>query len=135
MPLKDKLRAQIFQIVINLLHNKLQGFPEWNLRSKQPFAQAEGSQQCGERCDADRLGISYSGLAGQHVLLLCPQPTGFWNQKGVGLEYWLVNIWQFKCRHFKATTSAIQLSLFSPSFLLLINFWLLQFIIIQSSWL
>ena len=64
-------------------------------RQGEPVAQAECTQQCGQGCDADCLGISYSGLAGQHVLLGFPQLTGFWNQKGVGLEYWLANIKQF----------------------------------------
>ena len=100
-------------------------------RQEQPVSQAECTQQRGEGCDADRLGISYFWLAGQQVLLLFPQPTGFWNQKGVGLEYWLVTIRQFKCRHFIAATSAIQLSMLYT----FDQFWLLQFIIIQSSWL
>ena len=43
---------------------KYQGSLGRGLRRGQPVAHAKSAQQRGRRCDADRLGVSYSGLAG-----------------------------------------------------------------------
>ena len=43
---------------------KYQGSLGRGLRRGQPVARAQSAQQCGQRCHADRLGVSYLGLAG-----------------------------------------------------------------------
>ena len=47
-----------------------------DLRRGQPVAQAEVAQMCGGGRDADRVGTSHMGLAGEDFILLAPQLSG-----------------------------------------------------------
>ena len=62
---------QLFFLYINF-----QGSLGGDLRRGQHVAQAEVAQMCGGGRDANRVGTSHMGLAGEDFILLAPQLSG-----------------------------------------------------------